>query len=55
MATRGQVDQDLQLCPKTAEICVATVNRGAGAIAYDWRNSHSSLACVVQTGRGLMR
>ncbi len=40
---------------RTAEICAATVNRGVGAIAYDWPNSHSSLAHVVQTERGLVR
>lgn len=33
----------------------ATVNKGVGAIAYDWPNRHSSLARVVQTERGLVR
>lgn len=40
---------------KTAAVCQATVNRGRGAISYDWPGSHSSLAHVEQTHAGLKR
>ena len=34
---------------KLAEIANATVNRGTGALKYDWANSHSSLAEMDRT------
>lgn len=36
----------------TAEIANATVNRGLGEIAYDWPDSHSSIANVEHTPKG---
>ncbi len=38
---------------KTAEIATAVVNKARGQIAYDWPNSHSSLAHVEHTRAGL--
>lgn len=38
---------------KLAEIGTAVVNRGIGAIKYDWPNGHSSLAEVEHTHEGL--
>ena len=38
---------------KLAEIGNAAVNRGMGALTYDWPNSHSSLAEVEHTHEGL--
>ena len=35
-----------------AEIASASVNKGYGAIAYDWPDSHSSMAHVHHTSEG---
>jgi len=40
---------------KSAEIGRAAINKGTGPIAYDWPESHSSLAHVEHTQAGLLR
>lgn len=40
---------------KMAETATATVLKATGPVSYDWANSHSSLAHVVQTEHGLVR
>ncbi len=40
---------------RSAEIGRAAINKGTGPIAYDWPESHSSLAHVEHTQAGLLR
>jgi hypothetical protein len=52
-------DHHIQVCMpegfeyKLAEIGNAVVNRGMGALKYDWPNGHSSLAEVDHTQDGV--